>query len=90
MQFAGGFKECIWRMSIDEVHNRDIVPRGIGARLTRIAAAVVFCAILAPAQTSPATNEEKNIQAYVGLLRSDVRKAKSQVISEVMQFDTDQ
>ena len=51
---------------------------------------IVLGAIAAPAQTAPVTDEEKNLQAYVGLLRSDVRKAKSQVISEVMQFDAGQ
>lgn len=47
-------------------------------------------ALGAPAQTPSATDEEKNVQAYIGLLRSDVRKAKTQVISEVMQFDSAQ
>jgi len=50
----------------------------------------VLGAMVASAQTAPITDEEKNLQAYVGLLRSDVKKAKSQVISEVMEFDSGQ
>ena len=56
----------------------------------KLAAVIVLGAMAAPAQTAPDSDQEKNIQAYVGLLRSDVRKAKSQVISEVMQFDSGQ
>lgn len=59
-------------------------------KLVIVAALVLACGLDAAAQTAPASDEEKNIQAYVGLLRSDVRKAKSQVISEVMQFDSEQ
>lgn len=59
-------------------------------RLLTLAALGLIVAVVAPAQTPPATDQEKNFQAYVGLLRSDVRKAKSQVISEVMQFDSAQ
>lgn len=54
------------------------------------AAVILLAAMAAPAQTAAVTDEEKNIQAYVALLRTDVRKAKSQVISEVMQFDSGQ
>jgi hypothetical protein len=49
---------------------------------------VLLCAPGAAAQAPSPSDEEKNLQAYVGLLRSDVRKAESQAISEVMQFDT--
>ena len=56
----------------------------------KLAAVILLAAMAAPAQTAPVTDQEKNIQAYVGLLRSDVLKAKSQVISEVMQFDSGQ
>ncbi len=59
-------------------------------RLAKAAAAIVLTAMAAPAQTAPVSDEEKNIQAYVGLLRSDVKKAKSQVMSEVMQLDSGQ
>jgi hypothetical protein len=60
-------------------------------KLAKLAAAIVFTVIAMPAQTPPAlSDEEKNVQAYVALLRSDVRKAKSQVISEVMQLDAAQ
>lgn len=45
----------------------------------------------APANSHPASSNEKlNIDAYIKLLRSDVRKDKSQIIGQVMQFDTDQ
>ena len=59
-------------------------------RLVTLAALGLIVAFAAPAQTPPPSDEEKNLQAYVGLLRSDVKKAKSQVISEVMQFDSAQ
>jgi len=41
----------------------------------------------APAATS---NEEVNIRAYVQLLRTDLSKARTQVVSDVMQFDAEQ
>jgi hypothetical protein len=46
----------------------------------------------AATKTQPAatSNETLNIDAYIKLLRSDVRKDKSQIIGQVMQFDTDQ
>jgi hypothetical protein len=59
-------------------------------KFLRLGALILFGALGAAAQTPPPSDEEKNLQAYVGLLRSDVRKAKSQVISEVMQFDAAQ
>ncbi len=36
------------------------------------------------------SNQELNIRAYIELLRTDVKKAKSQVMGEVMQLDADQ
>jgi len=42
------------------------------------------------APTTPPSNEDLNIQAYVQLLRTDLKKAKSQVVSDVMQFDAGQ
>ena len=36
------------------------------------------------------TNEDANIRAYIELLRTDVKKSKSQIMGEVMQLDTDQ
>jgi hypothetical protein len=43
------------------------------------------------AATADATsNEEKNIRAYIELLRTDVRKSKSQIMGEVMQLDADE
>jgi len=33
------------------------------------------------------SNEDLNIQAYIQLLRSDINKAKSQIIGNVMQLD---
>jgi hypothetical protein len=37
-----------------------------------------------------ASNEEMNIRAYIELLRTDVKKSKSQILGDVMQLDTDQ
>jgi hypothetical protein len=36
-----------------------------------------------------ASNEERNTRAYIELLRTDIRKSKSQVLGEVMRLDTD-
>jgi hypothetical protein len=36
------------------------------------------------------SNEDTNIRAYMQLLRTDIRKSKSQIMGEVMQLDTDQ
>lgn len=41
-------------------------------------------------QPAPVSNEELNIRAYIELLRTDVKKAKSQILSDVMQFDPEQ
>src|SRR4051794_21940132 len=41
-------------------------------------------------QAVSTSNEELNLRAYTELLRSDLRKSKSQVVSQVMQFDADQ
>jgi len=41
-------------------------------------------------QIASTSNENLNIDAYIKLLRSDVRKNKSQIIGQVMQFDTAQ
>lgn len=41
-------------------------------------------------QAASTSNEELNLRAYTELLRSDLRKSKSQVVSQVMQFDADQ
>src|SRR5436305_13904356 len=41
-------------------------------------------------QSVSTSNEELNLRAYTELLRSDLRKSKSQVVGQVMQFDTDQ
>ena len=43
--------------------------------------------VTAPA---PKSNEDLNIQAYIQLLRSDINKAKSQIVSNVMQLDAQQ
>ncbi|HTS65822.1 MAG TPA: hypothetical protein VMH28_27560 [Candidatus Acidoferrales bacterium] len=40
-------------------------------------------------KTDAASNQEMNLRAYIELLRTDVRKAKTQVIGDVMQFDAD-
>ena len=60
------------------------------SKCLKFAAVILLAAMAAPAQTAPDSDQEKNIQAYVGLLRSDVRNARSQVISQVMQFDSGQ
>ncbi len=49
----------------------------------------------APAKTPAAApaatgDEQKNIQAYIELLRTDVRKQKSQIMGAVMGLDSDQ
>lgn len=44
----------------------------------------------APQAQGAASSQELNIQAYIQLLRSDVRKSKSQIIGQVMQFDAGQ
>ena len=36
------------------------------------------------------SNEDMNIRAYIELLRTDVKKAKSQIMGDVMQLDADQ
>ena len=41
-------------------------------------------------KSAAGTNEEKNIRAYIELLRTDVKKAKSQLMGEVMQMETDE
>ena len=41
-------------------------------------------------KTDAVSNEELNIRAYIELLRTDVRKAKAQVMGEVMQLDAEQ
>src|SRR5436305_6893650 len=41
-------------------------------------------------QAVTTSNEDLNLRAYTELLRSDLRKSKSQVVGQVMQFDTDQ
>ncbi len=40
--------------------------------------------------TPQLSGEEKNIRAYMELLRSDVKKSKAQIMGEVMQLDSDQ
>ena len=42
------------------------------------------------ASADPNSNAEMNIRAYIELLRTDVRKSKSQIMGEVMQLDADQ
>jgi len=41
-------------------------------------------------KTSGESSQELNIRAYIELLRSDVKKAKAQVMGDVMQLDADQ
>jgi hypothetical protein len=44
----------------------------------------------AKAAAAPATPNAQNVDAYIKLLRKDVRSQKSEVMSEVMQLDPDQ
>lgn len=39
-------------------------------------------------KSDPASNQDKNIQAYIELLRSDVQKGKAQIMGTVMQLDS--
>ena len=41
-------------------------------------------------QSEAKSNADLNIEAYVQLLRTEIRKSKSQMMGEVMQLDTDQ
>jgi hypothetical protein len=41
------------------------------------------------ASESDLSTEERNIRAYIELLRGDLRKSRSQVMGEVMRLDTD-
>jgi hypothetical protein len=41
------------------------------------------------AKSAELSAEERNIRAYIELLRGDLRKSKSQVMGEVMRLDTD-
>jgi hypothetical protein len=70
-------------------------------RFTKAAAIAVLGIAALPAQTPSKTasttsttgagsNQEMNIRAYVQLLRSDLKKGKSQVMGEVMALDADQ
>ena len=42
------------------------------------------------ATATSASNQELNIDAYIELLRTDVRKSKSQIMGQVMQFNPNQ
>jgi len=73
-------------------------------RTILIAAAVALLAAAAQAQTASrpaanavglgksevASNQNMNIRAYIELLRTDIRKSKSQIMGEVMSLDTDE
>ncbi len=41
-------------------------------------------------KTDPASNQDKNIRAYIELLRSDVQKGKAQIMGVVMQLDSNE
>ena len=41
-------------------------------------------------KTAASSNEDRNIRAYIELLRTDLKSSKSQIMGEVMQLDTDQ
>jgi hypothetical protein len=44
----------------------------------------------ATSEPTTTSDREKNIQAYIKLMRSDLRKQKAQVMSTVMQLDSDE
>jgi len=44
----------------------------------------------APPKPSALSNEDLNLRAYMELLRTDVRKQKTDIMGQVMQFDTDE
>jgi hypothetical protein len=41
-------------------------------------------------ESASTSDQELNTEAYIKLLRSDVRKSKSQIVGQVMQFDASQ
>jgi hypothetical protein len=43
----------------------------------------------ARAEPANASDHDKNIEAYISLMRADLRKQKSEVMAEVMQLDAD-
>ena len=43
-----------------------------------------------PGPSAPASDQELNMEAYILLLRTDLNKTRSRIISDVMQFDADQ
>ena len=43
----------------------------------------------APSKSAALSNEDLNLRAYIELLRTDVRKEKTDIMGRVMQFDTD-
>ena len=45
---------------------------------------------MAHREADAASNRELNLRAYVDLLRTDVRKARSQVMGQIMQLDADE
>jgi len=46
--------------------------------------------LAAPPKPSALSNEDLNLRAYMELLRTDVRKQKTDIMGQVMQFDTDE
>jgi hypothetical protein len=57
---------------------------------TKVAAVIFAGALLAPAQTTQAAEDEKKVDAAIALVRTDIRKARAQVMSETMGLDADQ
>jgi hypothetical protein len=45
--------------------------------------------VASAAREQSLSNQEKNTRAYIELLRTDIRKSKSQVMGEVLRLDTD-
>ena len=44
----------------------------------------------APQKPAALSNEDMNLRAYMELLRTDVRKQKTDIMGQMMQFDTDE
>jgi hypothetical protein len=63
-----------------------ILPAVLGLVLLPLA----LVAQTAQSQPSALSDQEKNIRAYIELLRTDVRKQRTQIMSAVMQLDAEQ
>lgn len=51
---------------------------------------LAFAAVLPAQQTAKSDDEESNVQAYIDLLRADVKSEKVQILTAMMQFTPDE